>query len=346
VARATEEGVRVGLYVSPYQYEHYLRGELALSTGHPALAASEFAQARTGSADDALLRARHAQALTEAGEWERAGRVLDDSLVRFPRSIELHLTRARWAEGQGRDDVALATLATAEELTPQSPLGPLAHATLLTRLGREREAEAILDGFLARSPDPRAYAARLDLALRRAQLDVAVQLVRSWSRHPPRDRAALRRVAQLALAQGRPELALSVLDEPIGPDERVLRLRAYALAGRYAEAEAQLALVRDEHVGGLEELAALYLLVRRADVALELLGERVARPDSATPRQALLIGTCLLHLGRAAEAASWFARVPADSTDGAAAQTQLGAALRSAGLPALAREVAARTSGL
>jgi tetratricopeptide (TPR) repeat protein len=212
VARATEEGVvSTGPYVSPYQYEHYLRGELALASGQPAEAAREFALARTGSADDAWLRARHAQALTDAGEWERAGRVLDDSLVRFPRSLELHLTRARWAEGQGREEAALAALIQAEEVSRGAPAGALAHAALLSRLGHDADAEAVLDRFLARSPHAHAYAARLELALRRAQLDVAVQVVRAWSEHPPRERAALRRVAALALEQGRPELTLSLL---------------------------------------------------------------------------------------------------------------------------------------
>lgn len=345
VARATEDGVQNGPYVSPYQYEHYLRGELALASGQPALAASEFAQARTGSADDAFLRARHAQALVDAGEWERAERVLDDSLSRFPRSLELHLTRARWAQGQGRDDVALSALGRAEEVAPGSPVGPLAHAALLTQLGRDDEAEAVLDAFLTRSPDAQAHAARLELALRRGELETAVRVLRAWSQHPPLERTAARRVAELALERGRPELALALLEEPLGPEERVLRVRAYAQTGRYAEGEAQLALVRDDQVGGLEQRAALYLLVRRADVALELLGESLARPEAATPPQALLIGTCLLQVGRATEAASWLARVPPDSTDGAAARHQLGEALRAAGLPGLAGEVEARTSG-
>jgi len=344
VARATEQGVSRGEYVSPYQYEHYLRGELALAAGQPAEAAREFALARTGSADDAWLRARHAQALTEAGEWERAGRVLDDSLARFPRSLELHLTRARWAEGQGRDELAFAALVRAEEVAPDASEGPLAHAALLTRRGRDADAEAVLDRFLARSPDADAFAARLELALRRSQLDVAVQVVRAWAAHPPRDRAALRRVAGLALEQGRPELTLSLLPAPVGHAERVLCLRAHTRAGRHAEAEALLALLRDDDVGGLEQRAALYLEVRRADVALELLGELVARPETATPAQALLIGSCLLQLGRAADAAGWFARVPADATDGAAARAQLSLALRAAGLPALSDEVSARTA--
>ncbi|MBK7776117.1 MAG: tetratricopeptide repeat protein [Sandaracinaceae bacterium] len=345
VARATEEGgVSTGPYVSPYQYEHYLRGELALASGQPAQAAREFALARTGSADDAWLRARHAQALTDAGEWERAGRVLDDSLVRFPRSLELHLTRARWAEGQGREEAALAALIQAEEVSRGAPAGALAHAALLSRLGRDADAEAVLDRFLARSPHAHAYAARLELALRRAQLDVAVQVVRAWSEHPPRERAALRRVAALALEQGRPELTLSLLTAPTGPEERLLCLRAHAQTGRYAEAEAELALVRDQDVGGLEQRASLYLLVRRADVALELLGEIVARPEVATPAQALLIGACLLQRGQPADAAGWFARVPSDSTDGNAAREQLGRALRAAGLPALAAEVHVRAA--
>ncbi len=345
VARATEEGVvSTGPYVSPYQYEHYLRGELALASGQPAEAAREFALARTGSADDAWLRARHAQALTDAGEWERAGRVLDDSLVRFPRSLELHLTRARWAEGQGREEAALAALIQAEEVSRGAPAGALAHAALLSRLGHDADAEAVLDRFLARSPHAHAYAARLELALRRAQLDVAVQVVRAWSEHPPRERAALRRVAALALEQGRPELTLSLLTAPTGPEERLLCLRAHAQTGRYAEAEAELALVRDQDVGGLEQRASLYLLVRRADVALELLGEIVARPEVATPAQALLIGACLLQRGQPADAAGWFARVPSDSTDGNAAREQLGRALRAAGLPALAAEVHVRAA--
>jgi tetratricopeptide (TPR) repeat protein len=345
VTRATEEGVvSAGPYVSPYQYEHYLRGELALASGQPAEAAREFALARTGSADDAWLRARHAQALTDAGEWERAGRVLDDSLLRFPRSLELHLTRARWEEGQGRDEAALAALVQAEAVAPDAPEGPLAHAALLSRLGRDGDAEAVLDRFLARNPHGHVYAARLELALRRSQLDVAVQVVRAWSEHPPRERAALRRVAALALEQGRPELTLSLLATPTGPEERLLSLRAYAQAGRDAEAEAQLTLVPDHEVGGLEQRASLYLEVRRADIALELLGEAMARPEAATPAQALLIGACLLQLGQPAEAAGWFARVPADSTDGNTARAQLVRALRAAGLPALAAEVHTRAA--
>lgn len=345
VARATEDGVQTGPYVSPYQYEHYLRGELALASGQPTLAASEFAQARTGSADDAFLRARHAQALAEAGEWERAERVLDDSLSRFPRSLELHLTRARWAQGQGRDDLALSSLARAEEVAPSSTVAPLAHVALLTQLGRDGEAEAVLDAFLTRNPHADAHAARLELALRRGDLDAAVRVLRAWSQHPPRERTAAQRVAALALERGRPELAIALLEEPLAPEERLLCVRAYAQTGRYPEGEAQLALVRDEQVGGLEQRAELYVLVRRADVALELLGESVARPAAATPRQALLIGTSLLQVGRAAEAASWLARVPPDSAEGAAARALLTEALRAAGLPGLAGEVEARRSG-
>ena len=102
--------------------------------------------------------------------------------------------------------------------------------------------------------------------------------------------------------------------------------------------------MRDQDVGGLEQRASLYLLVRRADVALELLGEIVARPEVATPAQALLIGASLLQRGQPADAAGWFARVPSDSTDGNAAREQLGRALRAAGLPALAAEVHVRAA--
>ncbi len=343
VQRATTDGVETGPYVSPYQYEHYLRGELALAEGQPAVAAAEFALARTGSADDAFLRARHAQALTEAGDWERAGRVLDDSLTLFPGSLDLHLAQARWAEGQGRDDEALGALRRAEQVAPRSPLAPLAHATLLSRLGRDDEAQAVLEAFLLRSADPQARAVRLELALRRGDLDLAVQLVRA-SPPPPGAPTSVVRVAQLALERGRPDLAIDLLQRSTRADERVLRIRAYAQAGRYEEAEAQLAVAQDGDLGGVEERAALYLLVRRADVALELLGESVARPEAAAPREALLIGACLLQLGRPSEAASWLARVPRDSTDGAAARTELVEALRVAGLPALAGELLARTA--
>lgn len=355
VTRTTPEGVRAQPYVSPFQYEHYLRGEIALASGQPALAAREFAEARTGSADDAFLRARHAQALIEAGEWSRAERVLDDALRRFPASLELLLTQARYHAAQGREAEALETLAQAARVAPTSARPPLAQAALLMEHGRAAQAAAVLDEYLSRHPEAPAFAARLELAVQRADVEDALRVVLAWSPQGTHggapspvgaespDDVALRRVAELALAQGRPEVAVRALEQVADtPRARVLRVRALAQAGRAAEAEAQLALVQDADVGGQEARAELYLLVRRPDVALELLGDAAARPAQATAHQAWLIGTCLVRLGRAAEAATWLARVPPDATDSARARAELVRALRLVGLPQLAAEVSAR----
>ncbi|MCA9574196.1 MAG: tetratricopeptide repeat protein [Myxococcales bacterium] len=345
IVRETPAGPAATPYVSPYQYEHYLRGEIALASGQPAAAARYFAEARAGSADDAFLRSRHAQALIEAGEWERADRVLDDSLARFPGAVELWLARARWAEAQGRSDEALHTLAQGDDELPGSAALCLAQGRLLTRLGRATEAAAVLRACGDENAEADVLAAQLLLALEGGDLDQASRVLEEWPEGVPRDGAQVARVAELALEAHRPDLAVRLLElVTLTPHARVLRVRALAAAGRNVEAEAELALLRDADVGGLDARAALYLTVRRPDIALELLGAVVARPAEATPHQMLLVGMCLARVGRAAEGAGWLARVPAGATDGRVARSELVAALRLAGLPALADEVAARTN--
>ncbi len=359
-AVAGSDAASVGPYVSPFQYEHYLRGEIALEQGHPAEAAGAFAAARTGSADDGYLRARHVVALTRAGDWSRAERTLSDSLRRFPESHALRLAEAELAQAQAEDERALRALAEAERLAPSSPEAPLAVAGLLDALGRPEEAEAHLEAFLGRAADARVLQARLAFLMRRGDLDGALRLlsvsggVRSGDRGDGEVAAGavapavvrgrmLRQVAQLALEAGRPEVTARLLGGlPPSASDTPLRVRALALLGRRAEAEALLAVVAEADLGGPLARAELYLVAGRPDVALEILSDACLGADArcGAPSEHLYwLGRAHLEARQPAEAALYLARVPRHSEHAAAAREALLHALRAAGLPELADEL-------
>ncbi len=330
-----------GVFVSPFSYEHYVRGELAIATGDLQTAAEELELARAGPDEDPLVMARLADVLDQLDRHEDADRVLTDALERFPDAESPWLARGAILERRGEIEPAIDALEHAERAAPRSELAPLALAKLLRAHDAEGRAEAVLTRFVRRSGGTAgAFRAALDLALTRNDAEGAVRAVRDLMRVAPVRADEVTRVARAALEGGRPVLAASLLDGV--PPERadvVLRVRALHAAGRTSAAEAALASATDDAVGGPLGRAELSLAVGRPDQALALAEAESLREES--PRAWLIIGLASLALEQPDDAARALARIPRDASVHDDAARALARALDESGLDGLAAEILA-----
>lgn len=335
---------RVGTYVSPYSYEWFIRGELALAHGDLERAAESFELARAGPEEDPLVLARLVEVLARLDRMDEAQEVLRGGLEAFPRSEALWLAKGRLEEQRGETARALAAYERAEASAPRSELPPIALASLLADSEAPGRADAVLQRFIRRAPGgtPAALRARLRLALLRNDVRTAARTVRHLMRVAPARADEIETVARAALDDGRPALAAALLEAmPRGLVEPELHVRALAAAGRFDRAEAVLASAPPAAFGGRIVEARLYLqagMPERADELAEL--ALITEPE---PQAWLASGLAKLALGRYAEAAERLVEVPPGTRGFAEARVALAASLRARGLPALAGEVLSRS---
>lgn len=333
---------RRGIFVSPFSYEHFVRGELAMLHGDLARAAEEYRLARAGPEDDPLLVARLADVTDRLGREDEAMALLAQGQEADPDAELIHLTRGRIHERHERPDEAIEAYARAASAAPRSEAGPLALAALLRRLERPDEADAILERYLSRAEGAGAARARLALAVDHGRAQAAAEAVRSLLEVAPARADEVRAAAETALAADRPVLARRLLaalpDE--GRADRPLRLRAALAAGDRDRAEGILARWMPRGPTELLRVAEGYLAVDMPERAVEL--ARVAASADGGPTASLVLGRGLRAAGELGRAAQVLSTIEPGSQAWPDGPIELAAVLRDAGRPALAARVLAR----
>lgn len=341
ITRRVGGAERPGIFVSPFSYEHFVRGELAFLRGDLREALEEYQLARAGPEDDPLLVARIAEVLDRLGREREALAMLDHGEALDPSSELVWLARGRIHERHDRAEEARAAYARAAALAPSSEEAPIALAALLRARGEAAEADAVLERYLERASGAGAARARLALALERGQAQAAAEAVRALLEVAPARSDEVRAAARAALDAGRPELALRLLSAlPDDEQDRPLRLAAALAAGDRSRAEGVLAGWMPRGPGELLEVARGYLAIGMADRAAEL--ARVALSAEAGAEARLVLGRALRAQGRLGEAAEVLAAIDAGSGAWPEGPIELALVLRDAGRPALAAEVLAR----
>ena len=332
---------RVGAFVSPYSYEWYLRGEVAIAQGELEVAAQALARARAGPEEDPYVLARLADVLDQLDEQDRAQDVLADGIELDPRSEAILLVRGTIAERHDRFGEAIDAYQRAARAAPLSEKPALALAALLRRRGARGRADAVLDRYILRAglSTPGALRARLDLALSRGDGAGAAATVEALLQHSPARAVDVHRAAESALAGGHPTLAAGLLDAmPRTDDTALLRVRALLDAGRAEEVEGILMTTAPEAFGGELSLARLYLRAGRADRAEEIaLGVSVTDRDN--PEAWLVLGISRLALGSFGAAAADLAQVPRGAGGFAEARVAMAQVFVAQGLSAVAGEL-------
>lgn len=329
---------RPGIFVSPFSYEHFIRGELAALRGDLRQAAVEYRLARAGPEDDPLLIARLADVVDRLGREREALALLEQGDDIDPNEESIWLTRGRIHERHGRMDEAAEAFGRAASAAPSSEAGPLALAALMRERGEAASADAVLARYLARADGAGAARARLALAIEHGDPLAAAQAVRSLLSAAPVRAEEVRAAATTALEGNQPELALRLLAAL--PDERAdrsLRLRAMLEARDHERAEGLLASWMPGGPRELVEVAEGYLAIGRPERALEL--GQIAMSSEGGAFARLVIGRALRAAGRLGEAAQILASIEPASRGWIDAVIELGATMRDAGQPAVAAEV-------
>jgi tetratricopeptide (TPR) repeat protein len=341
VTRRVAGEARAGIFVSPFSYEHFIRGELAELGGDLRQAAEAYELARAGPEDDPLLLARLADVTDRLGREAQALALLEHGEALDPTAEIVWLTRGRIHERHQRRDEAIEAYSRAAALAPRSEQGPLALAALLRAQGELEEADAVLARYLERARGAGAARARLRLAIENRQPQAAADAVRALLEVAPARADEVREAAVTALDGGQPELALRLLAAvPEREEERALRLRAALAAGDRGRAEAVLATWMPRGPEALLEVACGYLEVGMPARAVEL--ARVALSAGAGAEARLVLGRALRGAGRLDEAAQVLASIERGSAAWPEGPIELARTLRVAGRPGLAAEVLAR----
>jgi tetratricopeptide (TPR) repeat protein len=328
-----------GPFVSPFSYEYFIRGEIALARGDLREAAEAFRLARAGPEEDPLVLARLAEVLDALGETSDADAVLIEARELFPDSEATWLAFAKVAERRGENARAIGYYERAEHAAPASELAPLAIARLLADEAPQR-AQAVLSRFSRRvaSGSIPALRARLELAVLTNDATAAEEAVRALLVVAPARAREVADVARTMLEAGRPALAAGLLDAvPLDAVPIDLRIEALLGAGRSERAEAVIVLADDRTIGGPVARARLLLRVGRAEAASEI-AEREALAAS-DPDAALVWGLAEDALGHHGEAARILAGVPRAAPGYTDARIALARILEEQGLAGLAAEV-------
>lgn len=338
-------GVRhEGRFIPPYCYEWFVRAERFAALGELEKAVEAYRLALTGPEEDAFILARLAEALHELGRTEASLKALERAEAIDSRSEAVWLTRARFAEQRGDYKVAISAYQRAEAAAPLSAEPPLALAHLLNKIHAAERADAVLQGFAARTRDNSALAERAKLALCLAKRDAqgAVDAVEAMLRIAPIRKTQICNAISLALNSDEPFLAEGLLSRiSANRCEKGLRLRVYLKTHRLGAAEQLLASALPEDFGGLLPTARAYLAIDRPDLAEELAEVRLARGES---NEAMLIAAeSKLRQGRFTEAARSYSRIQRGTASYEAAMIGLVRTLGAQGMEGVAAEVLATT---
>ena len=331
---------RAGIFVSPYSYEHFLRGELAAVAGDLQLASEEYRLARAGPEDDPLLIARLADVVDQLGREDEALALLAQGDELDPSSELIALARGQVHERHGRLAEAIEAYSRAASVAPGSESGPIALSAALRAEERPDEADAVLQRYLERGHGAGAARARLALAIEHEDAQAAAEAVRALLEVAPARAFEVRAAVRTALDADRPELAARLIAGlPDVAEDRSLRLRVAIASGDDDRAEGLLASWMPRGPGELIEVADGYLAIGIPARAIELAQVALSADGGAPAR--LVLGRALHAAGRLGEAASALAGIEPGSQAWPAAPTELARVLADAGMPALAADVLA-----
>lgn len=335
-----------GAFVTPYAYEWFVRGELAMAAGKYKEAAKAFGLARADAGDDPLLLGRLAEALEGAESPRSADRVLDEGLGDAPCAEALLVARGRILERRGARAAALRAFAEADACEPTSEGPTLEMARVYAAGGEPARALSVLERFLRRVPEGGLFTLRAELELALLEHDAERCLVAATRlrRHGAIGAPEIRRVAEALAALGSPEDALRLL-ETLPEAERPASLFASLLArtGDGARAEAWLRATPASRWASAAELADRFVDIGKAEAALEVLDGGAAVPAQEATRVRVRALLALGDVARAATVLLDFA-APSLSPDDArpsanGAEASVEALLGAGALPALGAEV-------
>lgn len=332
---------RLGAFVGPYSYEHFVRGELALAAGELEHAAEHFELARASATEDPLLLARLAEVRDALGDRAAAARAIEEGLRLDPRSEAVWMARGTIAERHQELDVAIESYARAADAGEGSEGPVIALARVLRESGAAERADAVLERYLAEHEGGAGAArARLSLALGRGDARAAGLAALEVARRAPGNAEEIERAIREALEAGHPTLAHRVVALlPEGSVPRALALEVAIAAGERSEAEALLASWAPTTPSEITIAARAWSALGEPAQAAELAELAIAEGGGAEPR--VVLARARLSEGRLAEAAAIAASIPAGSSGQGEARDVIEEALRRAGLPALAAELRA-----
>lgn len=214
---------------------------------------------RAGDAAQALAYARQAQVLrpdapwatttlfeieTDSGQWDAAARTLEKAtkhrLVAAPdakrRRAVLLLEKARETERAGGAEAALGLARDAHRLVPDLVPANVCLAGLMTRAGRVRQAEKLIESAWAAAPHPDLAAAYAAIHPDEPALDRARRMERLARRAPTHDESRLA-VAEAGVAARLWGEARAQLDAVIAAADGQAPGRAYRLMADVEDGE-------------------------------------------------------------------------------------------------------------
>ncbi len=342
ITRTVGGQTRQGVFVSPPQYEDFVRGELALAAGDFRSAAESYERARSGGDDDPLLCARLADARDRLGDRAGAEHALADGEHLDAHAEIVWLVRGEIAERHGELDAAIDAFERAHAAEPGREAPVLALARVLEQSGHDDRAATSLADYVAHAETPLgAVRASLALALSRgdavAIADAATRLARLAPGHEDEIERAVRALRERGevLVAGRLLAAL-----PPESLDRELAIETAIAAHDRAAAERLLAFPEGDDARALVRDARHWLALGDAARAAELAEVARARDDAGS-EATLVLADARLAGGRPGDAAALYASIPAGASSHDAAREGLARALEAAGLPALGAEVAA-----
>lgn len=332
---------RLGTFVAPHSYEHFVLGELARERGAYAEAIEHYELARAGAEDDPLLIARLADVRDRIGDRAGADRAIEDGMRLNDRAEAIWMARAEIAERRGQSDRAIESYARAAELGEGDEAPLLALARVLRDRGSLDRADAVLEEWIARAADGASAArARLALALSRGDARAAGLAALELARRSPAHAREVLASARATLEAGHPTLAHRIVAlVPEGAVPRAFRLEVALAAGERSEAEGLLASWAPEAPSDLLEAARAWIDLGDPEQAAEL--AIVARARGAGTQAQVVLAYARLAQGRTGEAAAIAAAIPLDAEGGERARALIAEVLAREGLPALAAEVSA-----
>ncbi|WP_236518909.1 tetratricopeptide repeat protein [Sandaracinus amylolyticus] len=332
---------RLGVFVGPHSYEHFVRGELAREGGDLRAAADHYELARAGAVDDPLVIARLAEVRDQLGEREAAERALDEGERLDPRSEAIFMARGAIAERHGELAEAVDAYARAVDTGEGSEEPVIALSRVLRESGAGERADAVLERYLAEHEGGVGAArARLSLAMARGDAATAGLAALELARRSPQHRDEVSRAAEEALGAGHPILAYRLLAlMPEGSVPRALRLRVLIAADARSEIEALLASWTPERPEEMLEVARAWLVLGEPENAAELAETALASGSGADAR--VVLARARLAQGRLGDAATIAAAVPAGASVYEEARAIVADAITQGGLPALADELRA-----
>ncbi|MFO0686557.1 MAG: hypothetical protein U0234_31140 [Sandaracinus sp.] len=345
ITRTVGGETRRGVFVSPPQYESFVRGELAFAQGDFRGAAEAYERARASGDDDALLCARLADARDRQGDRAGAEHALADGEALDPRAEIVWRTRGEIAERHGELEPAIAAYERAHDAEPASEEPVLALARVLAQAGHDDRAASLLTDYTAHAETPLgAVRAALALAIARGDAvriaDAATRLVHLAPGHVDEIEqaiSALRAHGEVVIAQ---RLLAAVPPQTV---DRELAIETAIAAHDRAEAERLLAFPEGDDARTLVRDARHWLALGDAARAAELAEVARTRTD-ASAEATLVLADARLASGRAPDAAVLYASIAPGASVYDDAREGLARALAAGGLPALGAEVAAHAA--